>query len=452
MRRERLPVFVLALIVLAYLVIATLYAVKTPAWQVPDEPAHYNYIAQIARNGCCLKLQPGDWDNDYLEAIKAAKFSPASLQNRLDTVRYEDHQPPLYYLLLTPIYDLSNGNLIAMRLASMLLGAGIVIVAWAAVQVAFPSQPWLALATAAFVAFVPQHVAMMAGVENDSFAELIIALTLLVSVIYLGDGKRQIHPVILGLLLGVAFLTKLTLYLPVAAVIGLALVLRARCEHWHIRRLVQQAAWVAVPALVLGGIWWARNVATYGDIADFMAQKTHDTIVVGQPQPQDYIEGRPDLRLSAHGVTGWLRDAVVVTFDSFWGQFGWMGAPMMDWLYNLLLAFSVFVIVGALIAFVRWRRALSLVQRDSLILFTTAIAMAFVAFVSYNLKFVQFQGRYLYPGLIPIGLFAAVGLAGWASVFAPRLPQARWLIVGVVCLFAVLDIYVLYRVVIPQLT
>src|SRR5438874_73527 len=115
---HRMHLVVLALITFAYLAIAALYAVKTPAWQVPDEPAHYNYIAQVAANGCCPKLEPGDWDNDYLESIKAARFSPASLQNRLSTIQYEDHQPPLYYLLNVPIYNLSSGSLIAMRLLS----------------------------------------------------------------------------------------------------------------------------------------------------------------------------------------------------------------------------------------------------------------------------------------------------------------------------------------------
>src|ERR1700738_4195072 len=107
MRRMGNPanVVLLALIVLAFLIIGALYATKTPAWEVPDEPAHYNYVAQVALNGCCPTLQLGDWDNDYLNAIKAAKFSPASLNGRLSTIRYEDHQPPLYYLLAAPVYN-----------------------------------------------------------------------------------------------------------------------------------------------------------------------------------------------------------------------------------------------------------------------------------------------------------------------------------------------------------
>src|SRR5258708_8219946 len=147
-RSSKLPqLATLALIVVAYLVVATLYAVKTPAWQVPDEPAHYNYARQVATNGCCPVLQPGDWDNNYLDSIKAQKFSTASLQGRLDTVQYEDHQPPLYYLIEAPVYSASNGNLTAMRMLSVVLGAGIIILASTARRVSFPPHPSLALAT-----------------------------------------------------------------------------------------------------------------------------------------------------------------------------------------------------------------------------------------------------------------------------------------------------------------
>ncbi len=34
-------------------------------------------------------------------------------------------------------------------------------------------------------------------------------------------------------------------------------------------------------------------------------------------------------------------------------------------------------------------------------------------YLYYNTEFVQFQGRYMYPGLIPLGIFVALGLDGW---------------------------------------
>src|SRR4051812_3142399 len=119
----RLRYLPIALIVLIYLVIGTLYAVKTPAWQVPDEPAHYNYVRQLATTGELPVIRPGDWDNDYLNKIKDQKFSAAALGDRLSSIQYEDHQPPLYYVLEAPVYSATQGNLSAMRLLSVLLGA-----------------------------------------------------------------------------------------------------------------------------------------------------------------------------------------------------------------------------------------------------------------------------------------------------------------------------------------
>ena len=82
-------------ILLAYAVLAVLYATQTPPWQVPDEPAHYNYVRQVAAGGCCPVLEAGDWDLDYLALLTASGFDPQHL-DRLPAVQYEDHQPPLF--------------------------------------------------------------------------------------------------------------------------------------------------------------------------------------------------------------------------------------------------------------------------------------------------------------------------------------------------------------------
>src|SRR4030042_1864635 len=61
------PSSFVVLIVAAYLVIGTLYAVKTPAWQVPDEPAHYNYVRYIVEHRALPVLRSGDFDQKYNE-------------------------------------------------------------------------------------------------------------------------------------------------------------------------------------------------------------------------------------------------------------------------------------------------------------------------------------------------------------------------------------------------
>ena len=102
--------FVFGFIIALYLAIGALFAWRTPAWQAPDEPAHYNYIAQIASGNILPVIQDGDWDNAYLETLKSNRFAPELLDD-ISAIRYENHQPPLYYWLSTPVYLLTNGNL-----------------------------------------------------------------------------------------------------------------------------------------------------------------------------------------------------------------------------------------------------------------------------------------------------------------------------------------------------
>ena len=63
-------------IIVAYLLTGILYAVRTPPWQAPDEPAHYNYVKYLAENHRLPVLQMGDYPHDYLEEIKAKRFPP----------------------------------------------------------------------------------------------------------------------------------------------------------------------------------------------------------------------------------------------------------------------------------------------------------------------------------------------------------------------------------------
>ena len=174
--------WLLPAIVLLYLILATLYAVYTPAWQAPDEPAHYNYVRYLAESHRFPILKPGDYPAAYLEEIKAAHFPP---EMSIESIRYEFHQPPLYYLLVVPLYSLFGGALLPLRLLSVALGALLLLVVRWTVSALVPERPFLALGATAFVAFLPMHLAMTAAVNNDTLAELLLAMILLLTIRYL---------------------------------------------------------------------------------------------------------------------------------------------------------------------------------------------------------------------------------------------------------------------------
>ncbi len=437
--------FILALIVLIYLGLAGLFALRTPPWQAPDEPAHYNYAAQVAQRGCCPTIQPGDWDSAYLDQLKSASFAP-NLLGDLDLIEYEDHQPPLYYLLQAVIYRVASGSLTAMRLFSALFGVGIIVCVYGAGVRLLPLRPQVALGAAAFAAFLPQHVAILASVSNDSLAWLLIAMTLLGTIIYLQDGA--IKPWHLGLLVGLSLLTKVsTLFL--LGLVPLAILLKG----WSRRRIpVAEVLQFLAPALLLGGLWMAHNVNIYG-FPDVFGLRQHDRVVVGQPRTAELI--------AQVGFGAYLSSAVQTTFNSFWGQFGWMALPLPAWVYPILLLVTLICVSGLGLAWVRARRPSvggeglkpsPTGKRLAVLILATAAALAFLAYVYYNTEFLQFQGRYLFTGMLPFALGLALGLDTWRAVLFPRFEVGRWLPVAVFSLLALLDFYLIWRVIPPLLS
>ena len=429
--------FALDLIVVTYLFVGTLYAVETPDWQVPDEPAHYNYIRQLA-HGHLPILESGDYDQDYLGRLTNERF-PSELP--IASVEYEDWQPPLYYLLATPIYLVFDGALTPLRLFSVFLGAGVVLLAYAVAAAVFPDRPLIALGTAAFVAFLPQHVAMMAGVNNDSLTELLIGLALLMALRWVGSdegpsqrGKSKDRCLVaLGVVVGLGLVTKAS-FAPVALVVGAAVWRGGERDQ---RELVRRLALVFVPALLIAAPWWLRNVVTYGGL-DLYGTINHDAVVVGQPRTGWWID--------TYGLRAWLERWVTFTFQSFWGQFGWMGVLMPTWLYRALALWS-----GALVAgFLLWRRSAA---RNLLLgVLGLTVLLVLLMYGYYNVTFVQHQGRYLFPALIPIAL--GVALATDALLHLLRLPERlRPLTFPAPYLaMAALDLYALWRWLVPALT
>jgi len=425
----------LALIVAVYVIVGSLYAIQTPLWQVPDEPAHYNYIRALASGQGLPILEPGDYDQVLLSKLTSQGF-PSELS--IDRLEYEDHQPPLYYLLSVPIYRVFHGAVLPLRLFSVALGAGVLLAAFLVVRVVFPERTELALRTVAFIAFIPQHVAMMAGINNDALGELAVALVLWMTTIYV--FRKNDRPWFLGVLLGIALLSKTTAY-PVLVVVVLAALLRWRIERRSLAWLLRQMGWLFIPSSAISAPWFARNGIAYGWL-DPLGLVRHSQIVSGQPRTIEW--------LMTYGWWGLLAKLGRTTFQSFWGQFGWMGVLLPVRIYQVLAIFSEVLLLGFAWWIVDPRRVrLSREQRVSLVLLAISAILTVTAFAWYNRSFVQHQGRYLFPALVPVGLAVALALDEESRL----LPSVAvpWAVGGMFGLFALFDVYCLYGVILPGL-
>lgn len=389
-----------------YGLLAVLYAVYTPLWQAPDEPAHFNNIRVLATTGRLPVLQPGDYDEAYLNTLKAQGFPP---ELSITDLRYEAHQPPLYYLLATPVWWASEGlglrgRVLQLRLQSALWGAGVVVLVWVAARRLFPDRPRTAALAASFVAFLPMHLAMMAAVNNDGLSELLIAAVVVRLLGHLDAPQTPTRAWLLtGLLIGLALLTKFQTYF--------LLLLAGTVALWQLVRGGRTALYGALvwpaPALFVPLPWWWRNVRVYG-LGDPLGLQRHDAIVTGQPRTADWI--------AQFGMAAYLERLGEFTFKSFWGVFGWLGVFLDGRVYALLGLLSLLVGVGLLAQSRRWRR-LAARQRRGLALLSLQVVFVAAGYAWYNLTFVQHQGRYLFPALLPLAIAFALG---WQGLHTPR--------------------------------
>jgi 4-amino-4-deoxy-L-arabinose transferase-like glycosyltransferase len=323
----------------------------------------------------------------------------------------------------------------------VVLGGVTVLIGFFAAREVLP--PLLASAVPVAMAGIPMFTAVSASVSADPLANLLAATLVLAllrrvraaegpnapssrarpeqtsSDIPRGRSRLASAPTwrsdaALGALLGLGLLTKLALaiFVPLAIVVVLLRPPRLRA----IAVLLGTMLLVLTP-------WLVHQVTTYG-WTDPLAITRHAQVVADQPRPS---------ALSA----AYLQDFLTITFHSFWAQFGWMAIPASNTLYWIWASVLIAAVVGLL------RDPKRLTQPAWLLLLATAAAAA-AALVAYNLSFTQFQGRYLFPALVPI---ATLVVLGWASLAPRRFGEAAGL--GAAWLLVALNAYTFVRVLSP---
>ncbi len=412
----------LALILATFVTLATVYNVTTPLFEAPDEGDHYRYVKHLADGHSLPMFEPGgNW------------------------VGHEGWQPPLYYILgalatfwidtdnarelewvnshrdgggggMNVIYHTSAESFpyrraaLAMhivRFLSTLMGAVTVTATGLIALELFPGQKWIAIGAAAINAFNPQFLFISGVINNDN---LVIALSSLVLLVLLRLLKRNAQMrdfVILGLLLGLAFLAKVS----ALALLPLTLAVLALLAYHQrsLRVLIYGMSAIAV-AFVVSGWWYLRNWALYDHPLAWQTMLEMSAPLL-RTQQRSFME--------ALSYAQWLR-------KSFWAVFGY-GILLDPPLYEVLDFMSCIALVGwAILAVRQWKRR-SLARSTALglsILFLWAISV-FASLVRWMQIFgVSNQGRLLFPAISSISILLFVGLAQLAPASHTWLPAS----------------------------
>jgi hypothetical protein len=168
-------------------------------------------------------------------------------------------------------------------------------------------------------------------------------------------------------------------------------------------------------------------------------------VVVGQLRTAEFV--------AEHGAAQLVHDFLLTSFRSFWGQFGWMGVLLDQRLYQALAVLSGLALMGLLLWLGRsWKRraAIQPWQWSAGGLLALSGLLTLAAYIWYNTGFLQHQGRYLFPALVPIGLAVALG---WREALrhehAALLAALAVLVVGILSVSGRLSAWVLAMLIAP---
>ncbi len=372
----------------------------------PDEAAHFAYVEHLATKRSLPVFDSAHGD-------------------------YESHQPPLYYALSVIPYTAAawagtRAAYIAVRLFSVAIGACLVYLIWVFMRRLFPQALDLPLVATAMAALLPMHVAVLSAITNDGLAELVATAILYVCLTGLLSGFTNRRVLATGALLGLGALVK-TGCLLLAPVVLLAMVLRMHQTRYDFRRLLRQWALCFAACMVICGWWLVRNTKLYGD--PFAVDIFRDIFLARGAEratPQMFFDWGMSLPMYVVMVALW-------TWCSFWGVLGQANQFMPAWFYLMGGVLTMCTTAGCARLWWCSRRGesgMDVTQRQMLLLFALALAVALIAFVKFNADFFQAQARYLFTAIAPIVCFSALG---WREL-VPRRMRPYALAAVIVCM------------------
>lgn len=383
------------------------FVFATPIFEAPDEPQHFSFVNriasrwrlpnQLARNNggaeqegsqpplfyvtAAVLITP--FDRSRLGTLReenphAQTGNPAALSNANDAKQHEpyplDFGPP-------------RAAVYAVRLLNMLFGAVTVWAVWKAAQAAAPRQPNIALLATGLTALNPQFAFISGAVNNDAMAAMWGSLVIWQTVVMLREGFSFNRSLVLGLLVALASVTKVSGLLCGGIVAIAATYLVGRRRDWRgfwMLAVCGVALWA-----VIGGAWYARNLHLYNDFT-------------GTVTMLRWMGGRPPLGLGAL-----IQELSSLTI-SYWGIFGWFNVLTPNLYYNVIDAALMLATAGVAAGVWRARRESNQFSVWLFLLLTFGLGLG--ALAAWTRITPGTQGRLLFPYIAVINTLIAFGL------------------------------------------
>jgi 4-amino-4-deoxy-L-arabinose transferase-like glycosyltransferase len=426
-----------------------------PPFQVPDEPAHFAYVQQLAETGSLptvssthyapeegITLRDLDHNEVRYNALQGTISTPAQ-QQRLEhdlaqsiprhgegAAGVATTQPPLYYALQTIPYRLaSSGNLLErlalMKLLSALMAGLTALFAFLFLREALPGAPWAWTVGALGVALFPLLSFMSGAVNPDSMLSAVSAALFYCLARAFRRGLSPRLAVAIGVVTAVGFLTKLN-FLGLVPGLALALIVltrrAARSEgRAAYRSLATAAAIGASPVCLYALVNLLSNHPGLGLASVGIDLTRKHGSLLGEVSYiwQLYMPRLPGM---ANDFPGLLTTRL--WFDRSVGLYGWLDTTFPSWVYNVALIPAGLIVALFVRALIASRAALR--QRIWELLAYAVMGTGVLALVGADsfLEFPERSGgysepRYLLPMAVLFGAMLALAARGAGRRWGP---------------------------------
>lgn len=407
-----------------FVALGTVVSVKTPAWEAQDEASHVQNVEVIAA-GHWYRIPPSLLHRRDLRPRPSAAF----LSNEL-------HQPPLYYVLLAgwqrmmgqPAHNVDPGPaslitlalghglylrhsssdhrfLLWLRIPNLLLGLLTIYLTFLAVRV-LTTEQWIPVIAAAIVAFLPRFLFLSSFVTNDNLVNVLGAGLAYAGVRAVASAALR-WSVIVGALLGLLVLTKLSALTAIVVLIPIALARRG----WAPRAQVIAAALVTM--LVIGGWYLVQNDVRYGDPLAIAASEHYLAPLGGLGTLGPYVLHDP-LRLIFLSVPS--RVLHQFWYASTMPPFTWpLAVDAVFWL-AVVLALSRLATVR------NSSNGVERLSRHQLGVLVTLVIAAFTSVWVVAFNTAAYDARLAFLGLPSLACLCALGLDRWKPPIRLVLP------------------------------
>ncbi|PIE34543.1 hypothetical protein CSA56_07430 [candidate division KSB3 bacterium] len=425
-----------------------IYSIVIPFDRAPDEDFYFRQIKakqlQLNQASDAEKQQVAveaertwyslvNWGNTRERPLK--DFAHAKLPGAPSSFKPYVGNNDIYYLVMAQVLNVLNLDSIRTEIYlargfSILLGVGIVFLAFLVARELFLNTPFLLIGIPLFIALIPQFSAMNGSCNSDKLAEFLASLFFWLMVKVCKYGMK-VHLVTGAfLIMGATVLSKrtTTFVLPL-----LVLVVFVYFWKWTIGIRMHLVLFVSGAILVLGGYALLWNEWFYTLVSEN---------IIWLPPVEDlknYLF-RPEL-FTLDSVKFYAKFFILLHW-SFWGLFGYMTIHLHHFWYIGAALFQGVAIFGLMKSIVRVRHKRIMPERwVAKTLYLMAVSIVLVVAImfirSVLLRDVPFlgQGRRLFVVIIPISVLTMLGLE---NVFPPKYQKALecLMIVG----FTILDV------------